>query len=65
MAVLERLNKADSVKFAGKWVAMKKGRALFGADSPVEVSRWLNEKHESADLVFRVPAKDEPTNWVY
>lgn len=65
MAVLERLSDADRKKYAGQWVAVKNGRVLVAGPNPQRVSDWLQEKHASADFVYRVPSLGEPTNWVY
>ena len=65
MAVLERLSAKDRKKYGGKWVAVKSGKVLVAADDPQKVVDWLKQRGEAAELVYRVPAENEPTNWVY
>ena len=64
MAVLERINKEDGKKYAGRWVAVKGGKVIFAADTPSEVTQWIKDRKESAD-VLRVLAEGESANWVF
>jgi hypothetical protein len=66
MAVLDdELLQSDIEKHRGEWVAIKHGHVLASASDPKEIVDWLKQHNQSADLIYRVPAEDEPTNWVY
>lgn len=65
MRAIERISDDDVKKYAGQWVAVKSGRVLFAAGDPRDVANWLKENRLAADLVYRLPAPGEPTNWVY
>lgn len=65
MAVLERLSEKDQKKYGGKWVAVKAGKVLIAADHPSKIVDWLKQRGVAAELVYRLPAENEPTNWVY
>ncbi len=64
MAVLERLSKSDAKRFAGKWVAVTgDGKVVTHGDTATQVSDWLKRTGRAADLVYRVPAVDEPASY--
>lgn len=64
MAVLERLSDADAKRYAGKWVAVTQdGRVVTSGSTAKDVSDWLKRTGRSAELVYRVPAADEPASY--
>jgi hypothetical protein len=64
VTVLERINVEDAKKYAGRWVAVKSGKVIFAANTPIEVQAWIKARNESAD-VLRVLAEGESANWVF
>jgi hypothetical protein len=61
--VLARLSDEDAEKYSGQWVAIKDGKVLFGHHDAQSVVKWVTEHRAEPDLVFRVPAEDDPTDW--
>jgi hypothetical protein len=60
---LERLSKEDATRYAGQWVAVKDGKVIFASRDPQEVVRWVTAKRANPDLIFSVPAANDPTDW--
>lgn len=64
MAVLVRLSESDAKLYAGKWIAVSdQGTVVTSGTTATEVSDWLKDSGKSAELVYRVPAIDEPASY--
>ncbi len=59
------LSEADVDRYGGQWVAVKDDAVLFASEDPAAVFEWLRECDMRADLLFRLPAKDDPKIWIY
>lgn len=62
--LLANLSDADIDRYAGQWVAVKDDAVLFASEDPAVVFEWLRERDMKADLLFRLPAKDDPKIWI-
>jgi hypothetical protein len=60
---IERLSDDDIKKYAGQWVAVKGGTVLVAADLPARIVDWIKAHNETADLIYKMPAENEPAHY--
>ncbi|MBI2323919.1 MAG: hypothetical protein HYY42_04275 [Chloroflexi bacterium] len=55
----------DHERYAGQWVAVKDGRAIFGSPDGKAVWDWLDEQGIEEATILRLPGKNDPKTWTY
>lgn len=52
-------------RYAGQWVAVKDGHALFGSPNGTEVFDWLDEHGIDGAVVIKLRRKGQPDHYMF